>query len=130
MNILAVDYGSKNVGLAWVDTFLGVILPFGLVEKPSLREKIKELTEIIAKERLDLVVVGFPVDRNGHENKNTERVKKFVFELQKKISVPIEYFDERFTSQAADSMGEGVSRDERSAMIILSGYLERKNNKN
>jgi putative Holliday junction resolvase len=129
MNILAIDYGSKNIGLAWVDTFLGVVLPFGTVQQPSLREKIKELVEIISKERLDQIVVGFPVDRNGVENKNTERVKKFVFELQQKIKVPIEYFDERFTSQAADSLGDGVSRDERSAMIILEGHLERKKHK-
>lgn len=126
MNILSIDYGSKRIGLAWVDTNLGVILPFGIVEKKTVSEKIKELVEIIEKERLDLIVVGFPVDRNGKENTNTERVKKMVFELQKKVKLPIEYFDERFTSQAADAKGGGVSRDEQSAMIILEGFLERK----
>ena len=125
MNILAVDHGSKRIGLAWVDTKLGVVLPFGLIEKNTLPQKIKELSEIIAKERLNKIVVGFPVDRNGKENANTERVKKFVFELQKKTELPIEYFDERFSSQAADAMGEGVSRDEKAAMILLEGYLQR-----
>ncbi|MFA6106012.1 MAG: Holliday junction resolvase RuvX [Patescibacteria group bacterium] len=129
MNILAIDYGSKRVGLAWVDTNLGVVLPFGLIEKATLREKIKELSEIIQKERLNQIVVGFPFDRNGKENANTEKVKKFVFELQKNISIPIEYFDERFSSQGADAMGDGVSRDEKSAMILLEGYLQRNKNK-
>ena len=129
MNILAIDYGSKRIGLAWVDTHLGVVLPFGLVEKTTLSAQIKELSEIISKERLNKIVVGFPFDRNGKENRNTEKVKNFVFELQKKTDVPIEYFDERFSSQGADAMGDGVSRDEKSAMILLEGYLQRSDSK-
>ncbi len=130
MNILAIDYGSKRIGLAWTDSSLGVILPFGLVEKPSLKDKVKELAEIIAKEKAQKVIVGFPLGLNGKENANTERVKKFVFDLQKLIKAPVEYHDERFSSYAADAAGAGVSRDERAAMIILEGYLEsRKKNK-
>ena len=129
MNILAIDYGSKRVGLAWTDTTLGVILPFGFVEKPSLQGKVTELAEIIKKERVNQIVVGFPVGLNGKENANTERVKKFVFELQKFTDAPVEYHDERFSSYAADATGEGVSRDERSAMIILESYLESKKHK-
>jgi putative holliday junction resolvase len=130
MNILGIDYGSKRVGLAWTDTNLGVVLPFGLIEKSTLPEKIRELKDIISKERLNKIVVGFPVDQNGKENKNTEKVKKFVFEIQKITDLPIEYFDERFTSQGADAMVGGVSRDEKAAMIVLEGYLTRsKNNK-
>ncbi len=127
MNILAIDYGSKNIGLAWTDTHLGVVLPFGKVQKKSLNEKIKELVKIIESERLDKVIVGFPVGTKGEENNNTERVKNFVFELQKKINLPFEYYDERFSSQAADALGDGVSRDEKSAMVILEGYLHRAN---
>lgn len=126
MNILAIDYGSKRVGLAWADTSLGVILPFGLIEKSSLKEKVKELTEILSKEKIHQIVVGFPIGLNGKENANTERVKKFVFELQKHTDAPVEYYDERYSSYAADAAGAGVSRDERAAMIILEGFLQRK----
>ena len=130
MNILAIDYGSKRIGLAWSNTSLGVILPFGLVEKLSLKDKVEELADIIAKEKVDKIIVGFPLGLNGKENANTERVKKFVFELRKLIETPIEYHDERFSSYAADAAGAGVSRDERAAMIILESYLEsRKKNK-
>ena len=126
MSILAIDYGSKRVGLAWTDTSLGVILPFGFVEKPSLKEKIGELAAILAKEKVNKIIVGFPLGLNGKENANTERVKKFVFELQKHTGVPVQFFDERFSSYAADATGEGVSRDERSAMIILESFLQSK----
>lgn len=125
MNILAIDYGTKRVGLSWSDTTLGVILPFGVVEKPSLKEKVRELKKILDKENIQRIVVGFPLGLKGEENKNTERVKKFVFELQKNIDIEIEYQDERFSSIGADELGGGVSRDERAAMLILEGYLQR-----
>lgn len=126
MNILSIDYGTKRLGLAWSDTALGVILPYGLVEKTLLHEKTKEVAGLLKSERIHKVVVGYPLGLDGKENANTERVKKFVFELQKLTDLPIEYFDERFTSFGADKMGEGVSRDERAAMLILDGYLNRK----
>lgn len=126
MNILAIDYGSKRIGLAWTDTSLGVILPYGLIEKLSLKEKVKELAELISKEKVHQIVVGFPLGLNGKENANTERVKKFVFELQKLTDASVEYCDERFSSYAADATGGGVSRDERAAMIILESFLQKK----
>lgn len=126
MQILAIDFGTKRLGLAWSDATLGVVLPYGLIEKDTLPQKVQAVVALLEKEKIDLVVVGFPASLDGRENKNTERVKKFVFELQKSVSAPIEYFDERFSSGQADAMGEGVSRDEKAAMVILEGYLERK----
>ena len=124
MKILGVDYGTKNIGLAWSDTTLGVVLPFGIVKTiPSLIKLIKE-------EKVSKVVVGFPVGLNGKENANTKRVQEAGFEIQKATGLTVEYFDERFSSQAADAMGGGVSRDEKSAMIILEGYLDAKKTRN
>lgn len=127
MNILAIDFGTKRLGLAWSDTTLGVVLPYGLVEKDTLSQKVQEVAALLKKEKIDLVVVGFPASLEGRENKNTERVQKFVFELQKRITQPVEFFDERFSSQAGDALGDkGASRDEKAAMIILEGFLTRK----
>ena len=118
MKILGVDFGSKRIGLAWSDTTLGVVLPFGVAKT------IPELIQLAEEEKVDKIAIGFPVGLNGTENKNTERVKKVAFEIQKATGLTVEFFDERFTSQAADAAGAGVSRDEKSAMIILEGYLE------
>lgn len=126
MNILAIDFGTKRLGLAWTDTTLDVVLPYGLIEKNTLPEKVREVAALLKKEKIDLVVVGFPVSLKNQENKNTERVQKFVFELQKQIRQPVEYADERFSSQAGAAAGAGVSRDEKAAMVILDGYLARK----
>lgn len=123
MNILGIDYGKKNIGLAWVDTDLGVILPYGNFEWKVESRKLKELFE---KEKVNKIVVGLPLGLDGQENKNTKAVREFVEELKKEVSIPVELVDERFTSKQADRMGdEGVSRDERAAMLILESYLNK-----
>lgn len=125
MHILAIDYGTKRLGLAWSDTTLGVVLPYGLIAGDTSTRKVIALVNLLKKEKIDKIVIGFPLSADSKENKNTERVQKFVFELQKQTAILVDYFDERFSSYGADSMGEGVSRDERSAMFILEGYLEK-----
>ena len=123
MNILAIDYGTKNIGLAWVETGLGVVLPYGIIKDKNLAE----LAKLIKKENIDKVIVGLPFGLKEKENANTEKIKKFVSDLKELVDIPVEFEDERFSSQAADRMeGGGVSRDEKSAMVILQGYLEKK----
>lgn len=125
MNILAIDYGTKNIGLAWAQIGLGVVLPFGKIEKKDEASGARQLVELIKKEKIDKVVVGLPLGMGGEENKNTERVRRFIEEVDKQVSVPIEFVNEVFSSQAADRMSGGASRDEKSAMVILQSYLEK-----
>lgn len=132
MNILAIDFGTKNIGLAWCDTAIGVVLPYGQVK--GEKGKVKELAELIKKEKIDKVVIGLPVGLNGAENENTKRIRAFAEELKNEIDAPVEFANEMFSSQEADRMGGGgapstklgASRDEKSAMIILGSYLEKK----
>ncbi|MFA6427601.1 MAG: Holliday junction resolvase RuvX [Candidatus Magasanikbacteria bacterium] len=123
MNILSIDYGTKNIGLAWCDSALGVVLPYGNVD--AKKWKI-EIVKLIETEKIHKAVVGLPVGLDGKENENTKRVRNFADELRKLADIPIEFIDERFSSHAADRMGEGgASRDERAAMIILQTYLDK-----
>ncbi len=124
MKILGIDYGTKRIGLAWSDTTLGVVLPFGIVKT------IPSLIKLIQEEKVGKVIIGFPMGLNGKENTNTKRVQEAGFEIQKATGITVDYFDERFSSQAADAAGGNVSRDERSAMIILEGYLDAKKTRN
>lgn len=119
MNLLAIDYGTKNIGLARASMDVEVVLPFGRVKN----QEIKKLIELIKKEKIDKIIVGLPLGLDGTENKNTQRVRKFVDELKKEINTPVEFITEIFSSQAGDRMGAGVSRDEKAAMIILQSYL-------
>ena len=123
MNILAIDYGTKNIGLARASTSLDVVLPFGTVENTDKNLGAQKLIKLIKKEKIDKIIVGLPLGLDGSENKNTERVRKFVDEIKKEINISVEFITEIFSSQAADRMRAGVSRDEKSAMVILQSYL-------
>lgn len=119
MNILGIDHGKKRIGLAWVQSGLDVVLPYGVVNN------VDELVKLIKEEKIDKLVVGMPVGLDGKENKNTERVKEFVKELESKSKLKVEFVDERFTSAQADNMGGEASTDEKSAMLILQTYLDK-----
>lgn len=126
MNILGIDYGEKNIGLAWVDDGLGVVLPFHLVRHDE--DLFRELKEKIEEQRIDEVVVGLPIAMSGERNTpNVKKVQAFIDELKQHIDIPIHTIDERMTSQYADRlMGGDASRDEKAAMVILETYLEQK----
>ncbi|PIT87947.1 MAG: Holliday junction resolvase RuvX [Candidatus Magasanikbacteria bacterium CG10_big_fil_rev_8_21_14_0_10_40_10] len=122
MNILAIDYGTKRIGLAKWNSTAKVVLPAGVVEN------IEQTVELIKINNIDLLVIGMPYALNSQtDNANMIRVKNFIIKLSELTQIKIEVFDERFSSQQADKMGGTVSRDEKSAMVILQNYLDKKN---
>jgi putative Holliday junction resolvase len=123
MNILAVDFGTKNIGLAWCDTGISVVFPFGVIKSEDKNKAKKDLLDFVKKEHVDQLVVGLPLSLDGKENKNTERIRDFFSSLDLKIK--LDFFDERFTSRQADRSEGGASRDEKSAMVILESYLQK-----
>lgn len=131
MNILGIDFGTKNIGLAWVETGIGVVLPYGVIKEIKGKTKLDQLADIIEVEKIDKVIFGLPMNLSGGENKNTERIRKFTDDLKERISAPVEFVNEMFTSQQADRIGGGASRDEKAAMVILQDYLNKylQNNK-
>lgn len=125
MNILALDYGKKRIGLAWADTAIGAPLPYGVIEAASLEEQCEKMTALTKEEKIDLMVIGIPFGLDGKENDNTKAVRAFIEGCKKSIDIPIEYIDERFTSAEADRMGGEATRDEKAAMLILQTYVEK-----
>jgi len=122
MNILALDYGTKNIGLAKWNSNVSVILPIGVVST------IEELVSLVKEQNIDKIVIGLPLNLDGgQDNPNVKRIKEFGKSLYERCQKEVEYFDERFSSQQADRMEAGVSRDERSAIVILQSYLDNKN---
>ncbi|MEK7084316.1 MAG: Holliday junction resolvase RuvX [Patescibacteria group bacterium] len=116
MNILGIDFGTKRIGLAWMQKGLDVILPYGVVTG-------EELPAFVKKEKIDLLVVGLPLGAEGEENPNTKRVRAFAENLKKETGLPVEFVDERYTTHEANTMGGGASLDEKAAMLILESYL-------
>lgn len=133
--LLAIDYGRKRTGIAVSDTLQ--IIANGLTTVPS-HTIIAFLKDYIAKESVERIIIGMPRQMNYEESESMQYIKPFVKRLQKEIpDIPVEYFDERFTSRMAlQSMIDGGVKkkkrqnkalvDEISATIILQGYMESK----
>ena len=133
--IVAIDYGRKRTGVAVTDTLQ--LIANGLATVPS-GELVKFLTDYVAREPVERVVVGLPKQMNNELSENMKYVKAFVAQLKRMLpNIPVEYYDERFTSVLAHkAMLEGGLKkkkrqekglvDEISAVIILQSYLEHK----
>lgn len=133
--IIAIDYGRKRTGLAVTDPLQ--MIANGLTTVPS-GEVVHYLVNYVAKEAVDLFVVGLPKQMNNEPSENMKYVEAFVVHLKRAIpSIPIQYYDERFTSVMAHQamLSGGLKKkkrqekglvDEISAVIILQAYLESK----
>ena len=137
--ILSIDYGKKRTGLAVTDPLQ--IIAGGLATV-STSELFDWLKAYMAKEPVERIVIGEPRQPNGEPSENLQRVQQFVNRWRKAVpEVPIEYYDERFTSVLAHQamLAGGLKKkarqdkalvDEISATIILEDYLRSKGNRN
>lgn len=124
MNILAIDYGTKRVGLAWQQTGLDLILPFGIIENKGEEKVLADIKKIISEEGINEIVLGLPIFVDGKDTDWTETVKNFGEKLKVLTGLPVHLVDERFSSRAADRLGaDGASRDEKAAMLLLESYV-------
>lgn len=134
--ILAIDYGKKRTGLAVTDPLR--IIANGLATIPT-SDIFDYLTQYVAKESVDQLVIGKPIQPNGQPSENLARVENFVNRWRKlHPEIPIDYYDERFTSVIAHQVmiAGGVKKktrredkglvDEISATIILQDYMRSK----
>lgn len=130
--ILSIDYGRKRTGLAVTDPLR--IIASGLATV-STSELFDWLQSYVARETVELIVIGEPRQLDGSPSENLARVQQFVNRWRKTVpSIPIEYYDERFTSTLAHrAMLDGGLRkkerqnkalvDEISATILLEDYM-------
>lgn len=131
--ILAIDYGKKRTGLAVTDPLQLIANGLTTVDTAKL---IDFLMTYLKKEKVERIVVGLPKQMNGQESDNMKNIIPFVNRLKKLIpDIPIEFFDERFTSVLAHKamLESGIGKkarqnkalvDEISATIILQSYME------
>ena len=131
--IISIDYGQKRTGLAVTDPMK--IIANGLTTIPT-HTLYDFLKDYISKENVERIIVGLPTQTNGLPSENMKRIEPFVAKWKKDFpAIPIEYYDERFTSVLAHrAMIDGGLKkktrqdkalvDKISATIILQSYLE------
>jgi len=117
VKVLALDYGSARTGVAVSDPTGTVARPVEVVANASTESGLTRLRELVESEQAELVVVGLPVTLRGERGVQAQETELFVEKLRRVVRVPVELYDERFTSVLAGG------DDAHAAAHLLSDYL-------
>jgi putative holliday junction resolvase len=124
VKVLALDYGSARTGVAVSDLTGTLARPLEVVEHASTTAGLKRLAELVEREGVERIVVGLPVTLRGERGAQAEETEAFVSALSAVTEVPIESFDERFTTKLAEAQPSEAPSDAVAAAHLLSTYLE------
>ena len=127
-NLLALDVGEKRIGVAMADTAVRIAVPYDTLDVDG--SEVTAITELIADEAIDIVVVGFPRNQAGLPTAQTAFVQEFMEQFSH-LDVEIAYQDESLTSVMAEEQLQAHNRpyskgdiDAQAAAIILQDYIE------
>jgi putative Holliday junction resolvase len=130
--VLGLDPGSKRIGVAVSDPLGLTAQPHGVLDATAsdLKERLQEL---VAELEVDRIVVGLPVSLDGGEGPAAEEARRFAAQVREATGLPVELFDERFSSLTAERVlvEAGMRREKRrgardrvAAAVFLQAYLD------
>ena len=135
MRILAVDHGEKRIGLALSDPTATIASPLRVIKHVSRLLDAAQVANLASENEVGLIVIGQSFDEEGNPNLAGRRAAKFAEAMKEQTNLPVELFDESFSTQDARAtrIEMGVSRkkrsghmDELAAVMILRSYIEAK----
>ena len=124
--VLALDYGVARCGCALSDPTGTLATPIEPVERPATRRGMARLLGLVREHAVECVVVGLPLGLSGRDTPQTVEAREFAARLQERLGdrVPVELYDERFTTSIAQqSGGTSASEDSRAAAVLLEDWL-------
>lgn len=133
IRIAGIDYGTVRIGIATADLDVGIATPYETYARRSESLDAEYFKRLAKEERIDRFVVGLPVHTSGHESLKSTEARAFGAWLGSLTGVPVEYFDERYTSSEAEALllEAGLTKkrrkarlDQLAAQIMLTAYLE------
>ena len=133
MRILALDHGTKRIGVAVSDETKTIALPLEYILAEPFAAFLERLKKILVEKEIDLILIGMPRNMDGSYGPAAQKVETFVAVLRNAVAVPIKTLDERLTSAQANRVliQGGVRRDQRkekvdkmAAAILLQSYLD------
>ncbi|PYM15322.1 MAG: Holliday junction resolvase RuvX [Verrucomicrobia bacterium] len=133
MRILAIDHGTKRMGIAISDELGMIAQPLEFIPAEPFAKFLDRLKEILSEKQVELVLVGMPRNMDGSYGPAALKVQQFVAVLKDAIAIPIQTLDERLTSAQANRLliGGNVRREKRrdkvdkmAAAILLQSYLD------
>jgi putative Holliday junction resolvase len=121
--VLALDYGMARCGCAVSDPTGTLATPLEPVPAPTSRRGRGRLRALVDELGAERVIVGLPLSLSGQDSAQTREARQFAAGLQRALSVPVELYDERFTTRLAERTGGRASEDSRAAAHLLEGWL-------
>jgi putative holliday junction resolvase len=131
--VAGVDFGTVRIGIAISNPERTIASPLENYTRGSLEQDARRFRRLVAEEGVVLFVVGLPIHLDGGESPKSQEARKFGQWLAETTAVPVEFFDERFTSVEAEQalLSADLTRKRRkkrmdmlAAQIMLSAYLE------
>ena len=135
--LIGLDVGFKTIGIAVSDRSYTIASPLNTVSRRGTTKDLVKLRESLTEYEIGGFVVGLPINLDGSENEQTKKIRNFSNELQSYFSLPIEYWDERYSSDVifkemrkSDYSATKIKKklDQQSAAYILQGYLDKYRN--
>jgi putative Holliday junction resolvase len=124
VKVAALDYGSARTGVAISDPSGTLARPIGVVERVGSEQGLARLVELLRSENAERIVVGLPLTMGGVHGDQARETAEFVDALRTAVDVPVESFDERFTTDLAERDADpSAPLDARAAAHLLTSYL-------
>jgi len=122
VKVLALDYGRARTGVAVSDPTGTIARPLCVVERAGSGDGLARLAALIGEHEVERVVVGLPLTLRGEHGVQAQETERFVEALRARLDIPVESFDERFTTALA-ARGGAAAEDARAAAHLLESYL-------
>ena len=122
--VLALDYGSARCGCAVSDPTGTLATPLAPVERPGTERGLKAIADLAGAQDVSRVVVGLPVSLSGEEGAQAAEARAFAERLRPVVGIPVDTWDERFTTRLARSTPGRHAEDSRAAAHLLQSWLE------
>jgi putative Holliday junction resolvase len=123
LKVLALDYGAARTGVAVSDPTGTLARPLCVVQRAASEAGLARLAELVRDEQAERVVVGLPLTLRGERGAQVGETERFLDALREVLDVPVDTFDERFTTALATRGGGEAPEDARAAAHLLSSYL-------
>ncbi len=123
MRVLALDYGSARCGTAVSDPSGTLATPLEPVLRPGSRKGFARVVALAQELGAERIVVGLPLSLSGGDSAQTRETRAFAERLQAAVAVPVELYDERFTTRLAAAAGGSAALDSRAAAVLLDEWL-------
>jgi putative Holliday junction resolvase len=123
VRVLALDHGSARCGVAVSDPTGTLATPLEPVLRPDTRKGLARIRALVEETGAGRVIVGLPVSLSGGDSAQTRAARAFAERLSAALAVPVELYDERFTTSLARRAGGDASLDSRAAAVLLDEWL-------